>query len=133
MLAPKTSNQRRYLEAIERNDLRRFEHPQHTGLLRDRRVQRQIARMQERRAADALAQRSDRADVIDVGVRVDEVAGAQPVRLEPLRDLRNVIAAVDHDRLAAGGIAEHRAVAGEHPDRERFDDHGGGSIAKSRY
>ena len=89
--------------------------------------------MKQGRAAGAFTQRAERTDVVDMGVRVHEVPRPQSVCVEVLRDLRDVVTAVDDDRFAADRIAEHGAVAVQHPDRERLDDHWGGAIAKSRY
>ena len=86
--------------------------------------------VQQPRAAAALAQRPERADVVEVRVGVEQVARPQTVGVQASRDRVDVVAAVDHDRLAARGVAEHRAVTREHSDRERLDDHK--SILKSR-
>ena len=79
--------------------------------------------VQKARAAAPLAQRSERPDVIEVRVRVHEVARPQAVRVQTPRDRLDVVTAVDHDRFAAGRIAENRAVTREHSDRECLDDH----------
>ena len=96
--------------AVERH---RFERPEPcpARLLAERAVEREIGRVQEARTAAALAQRPERTDMVEVRVRVQQVARPQRVGSEARGDSRDVVAAVDHDRLSAGRITENRAVA----------------------
>ena len=116
--------------AVERDGLDRTGQADHAKLLRERRVERTVGMVQQARAAAAFAQRAQRADVIEVRVRVKQVARPQAVPREPHRDCVDVVTAVDDDRFAAFRVAENRAVAREHADREGLDDHN--SILKSR-
>ena len=61
--------------------------------------------------------------MIDVGVRVHQVARFQIMRLEPADDFIDAVAAVDYDRLAGRFIAGDRAVTSERPYRKRIDNH----------
>jgi len=74
--------------------------------------------MQQAETADAGAQLAQDADVIEVGVRVNEIAWPQAARRELAGDFLDLVAAVDDDRLAARFVSEDRAVAGERSDRK---------------
>ena len=122
--APATSSSPSVESPSSGDRLERTGEPGHAHLLREVRVERAVGVMQQPGAAAALAQRPECADVIEVRVRVNEVARSQAVRVQAPRDRVDVVAAVDDDRFAARGIAEDRAVTRQHPDRERLDDHG---------
>ena len=63
------------------------------------------------------------ADVIDVRVRDDDGFHAQPVPRENLEDLGDVVAGIDHDGLARLLVAEDRAVALQHANRQNLVNH----------
>ncbi len=90
---------------------------------REGRIERQIRGVQQARAAAASAKFAQRADVIDVRVRMNECRRLEPVDGKPFRDDVDVVAAVDHDRLAARFVPQDRARAAERADGEMFDDH----------
>ena len=78
-----------------------------------------------RRRPVRAAGRARRCDRCARGCARDS-AGAARARASRRAISRDVVAAVDHDRLAGRRVAENRAVAAQRPDRERVDDHGGG-------
>ena len=108
--------------AVERDDRGR-RHPEPARLFAHGRVERKVGRMQQTARARSFAQIAERADMVDVRVRVHEVGRANAESVEPSHDALDLVAAVDDDRLAARLVGDDRAVAAERSDREMFDDH----------
>ena len=62
--------------------------------------------------------------MIDVRVRVYEIAGSNAECVEACGDRFRIVASVDDDRFAGGSVGEDRARSGQRSDGEVFDDQG---------
>ena len=56
--------------------------------------------------------------MVEVGVRVDQLHGGEPIAGEGGQDVVGLVAQIDHQRLARLGATDNRAVAAEGADRE---------------
>jgi hypothetical protein len=79
--------------------------------------------MQQAFAAGAILEVGERPDVIEVGVRVDEILRPHSERVEPRYDAVDFVAAVDDDRFARFGVRDDRAIALQLADRKVLDDY----------
>ncbi len=64
-----------------------------------------------------------RSHVVEVGMREHDRLHAQPVMLHHAQDLLGLIAGIDDHALPRDLIAEDRAVARQHPQRQNLVDH----------
>jgi hypothetical protein len=55
--------------------------------------------------------------VVDVSVSADDGFDGQLVTAEQFEDARDLVARIDHQRFTGDGIADDRAIALQHPDR----------------
>src|SRR5439155_3536722 len=112
-----------FLQELVDFDRARRRDTQPCGLHRQVPIQRQIAFVHQDLRAGSLLEFLDAAHVVDVGVRGDDVFGAQVVPDEDFLDALDIVAGVDHHGVSRGFVADNRAVALEHSDRDDFVDH----------
>ncbi len=117
--------------AVERRRRKRDREADPAPLFRQLRIQRTVAGMQQAFAADTFAQHAERADVIEMRMRVHEIFRTKLVLFEKARDPLDVVTAVDDDRFTRCFVTEDAAIAPERSDRKVQRDHGM-SIPKSR-
>ncbi len=75
------------------------------------------------RSAGQSAELVGTANVIDMGVGDHDHLHAEGVALQNRHDLADVVTGVDNDCLMGGFIADHGAIAFEHPHRQNRMDH----------
>ena len=78
--------------------------------------------MDRRRRLHALLQLTDRAHMINVGMRANDLLRRQPMLLEPGENFQWIVTGIDNDCFPRLLITQDRAVALQPAHRKCFDD-----------
>ena len=104
------------IELVDRR-LRVDLEPERLSLLHDRLVQEVVVAVQHDRRAERFLRPADAGDVIEVGVRQQDVANREPVVSDRLEEQFDVVARVDDDAFPGVLAAQYEAVLLEGRDR----------------
>src|SRR5580698_3622994 len=98
-------------------------HAEPRGLHIESIAQHLVVLMHVYRSARKCPQLLRPADVIDMRVRDHDRFNSQAMAIEDFDDFGNLVSGIDHDRLAAGFVADHGAVASQHSNRQSLVNH----------
>ncbi len=108
-----------------KRESRRHGHPKQLGLLGQILVEKEVSLMKVHPGPHARRHRRRAADVIEMGVSVDQCDGPKAMRVQTGADLVGLVSGIDDQGVPRVGIAQNCAIAPEHSDGKGLDEKGG--------